>query len=96
MARRCALFKAPGYHPYKDFTPISLMFDYQLMVVVHPSFKVSSHAELVAAEAMIAGMFDAWRDGSTAMVPLMLELKPLRVGLAPLRLEHVPVANRLP
>lgn len=48
------------------------------------------------AEAMFAGMFDAWRDGSTAVVPLMLEHVPLRLGLAPLRLEHVPVAKRNP
>ena len=43
------LFKAPGYNPFTDFAPISLIFDYKLIVVVHPSFQVNSIAELIAA-----------------------------------------------
>ena len=43
------LYKAPGYEPFAQFTPVSLLFDYKLVVVVTPSFAVNSLAELVAA-----------------------------------------------
>ncbi|HEX4893057.1 MAG TPA: tripartite tricarboxylate transporter substrate-binding protein, partial [Hyphomicrobiaceae bacterium] len=36
------LYTSPGYDPFKEFTPISLTFDYKLVVVVNPSFPVNS------------------------------------------------------
>jgi tripartite-type tricarboxylate transporter receptor subunit TctC len=44
-----ALTKDIGYDPFVDFTPLSEIASYMLVVVVHPSLRVTSLAELVAA-----------------------------------------------
>src|SRR5258708_36775694 len=44
-----ALYKEPGYDAFADFTPISRLAGYMLVLVVHPSLNVTSVPELVAA-----------------------------------------------
>ena len=40
------------------------------------------------AERMFDGLWDKWRDGAAVPKALMIEHKPLRIGVEPLRLEH--------
>src|SRR3990170_6803500 len=69
------LYKAPGYEPFKDFTPISLVYDYKLVVVVHPSVPVNSLAELVAAaKAKPGGVTYASAGGVGAPTHLSVEM----------------------
>lgn len=41
------LYKSPGYDAFADFTPVSLVFDYKLIVVVHPTLPVQTFEDLV-------------------------------------------------
>ena len=47
-----ALYKEPGYDAFADFTPISRLAGYMLVLVVHPSLNVTSVPELVAAATL--------------------------------------------
>ncbi len=88
------LFKAPGYDPFKDFTPISLIFDYKLIVVVHPTFQVNSIAELVAAaKAKPGGISYASADGGGAPTHLSVEMFKRVAGID---LLHVPYQGGTP
>lgn len=88
------LFKAPGYDPFKDFAPISLIFDYKLIVVVHPSFPVHSLAELVAAaKAKPGGIAYASAGGGGAPTHLSVEMFK---RIADIDLLHVPYQGGSP
>jgi len=88
------LYKAPGYEPFADFTPISLIFDYKLMVVVTPSFPVNSLAELVAAAKAKPGTITfASAGGVGAPTHLSVEMFKQAAGID---LVHVPYQGGAP
>jgi len=88
------LYKAPGYDPLADFTPISQVFDYKLVVVVHPSVPVNSLAELVAAAKAKPGtMTFASAGGVGAPTHLSVEMFKQIAGID---LVHVPYAGGAP
>src|SRR5258706_602292 len=63
-----ALYKEPGYDAFADFTPISRLAGYMLVLVVHPSLNVTSVPELVAAAKARPGAiaYKATADGIAA------------------------------
>jgi len=88
------LYKAPGYDTFKDFTPISLVFDYKLIVVVHPSFKATTFAEFVAeAKAKPGSISFASAGGVGAPTHLSVEMFKQLAGLD---LLHVPYSGGSP
>ena len=88
------LFKSPGYSPFTDFMPISLIFDYKLIVVVHPSFAVNSIGELVAAaKAKPGGISYASAGGGGAPTHLSVEMFKRIAGIDVL---HVPYQGGAP
>ena len=88
------LFKSPGYNPITDFTPVSLIFDYKLIVVVHPSFAVSSVKELVeAAKAKPGAISYASAGGGGAPTHLSVEMFKRIAGIDVL---HVPYQGGAP
>ena len=88
------LFKSPGYSPFTDFTPISLIFDYKLIVVVHPSFPVNSIKELVdAAKAKPGAISYASAGGGGAPTHLSVEMFKRIAGIDVL---HIPYQGGAP
>lgn len=88
------LFKTPGYNPFTDFVPISLIFDYKLIVVVHPSFAVNSVAELVAAAKAKPGAISyASAGGGGAPTHLSVEMFKRIAGIDVL---HIPYQGGSP
>lgn len=88
------LYKAPGYDPFKDFTPVSLVFDYKLVVVVHPSFPAKSLAELVALAKEKPGTINfASAGGVGAPTHLSVEMFKQVAGID---LVHVPYQGGAP
>ena len=88
------LFKSPGYRPFTDFAPVSLMFDYKLVVIVHPSFKVDSLAGLVAAaKANPGGISYASAGSGGAPTHLSVEMFKRIAGIDVL---HVPYQGGAP
>ena len=88
------LYKTPGYDPVAEFTPISLVFDYKLMVVVTPSFPVTSMAELIAAaKAKPGGISYASAGGVGAPTHLSVEMFKQIAGID---LLHVPYQGGAP
>jgi tripartite-type tricarboxylate transporter receptor subunit TctC len=88
------LYKAPGYDPATEFTPVSLVFDYKLIVVVHPSFPATTLAELVAAAKAKPGSINfASAGGVGAPTHLSVEMFKQMAGID---LVHVPYAGGAP
>jgi tripartite-type tricarboxylate transporter receptor subunit TctC len=88
------LYKSPGYDPFKEFTPISLIFDYKLVVVVNPSFPVNSIEELVrAAKAKPGSITYASAGGVGAPTHLSVEMFKQIAGID---LVHVPYQGGAP
>jgi tripartite-type tricarboxylate transporter receptor subunit TctC len=88
------LYKAPGYDPFRDFTPVSLVFDYKLVVVVHPSFPAKSLAELVALAKEKPGTINfASAGGVGAPTHLSVEMFKQVAGID---LVHVPYQGGAP
>ena len=88
------LYKAIGYDPFKDFTPVSLMFDYKLIVVVHPSFPAKSLSELVTeAKAKPGAINFASAGGVGAPTHLSVEMFKQIAGID---LLHVPYQGGAP
>lgn len=88
------LYKSPGYSPFSDFTPISLMFDYKLIVVVTPSFAPTCLQELVAAaKAKPGGVSYASAGGVGAPTHLSVEMFKQIAGIDVL---HVPYLGGAP
>src|SRR5262249_33757617 len=88
------LYKAPGYDPFKDFTPISLLFDYKLMVVVHPSFPAQTFKEFVdLAKAKPGTINYASAGGVGALTHLAVEMFKQLAGID---LVHIPYSGGSP
>ena len=88
------MYKAPGYDPFADFTPISLLFDYKLIVVVHPSFAVTSLQELVAAAKAKPGTI-SYASAGGAGAPTHLSVEMFK-QIAGIDLIHVPYQGGAP
>jgi tripartite-type tricarboxylate transporter receptor subunit TctC len=56
LAVNYSLYKNIGYHPLKDFAPVSMMIDATNIVVVHPGVAASSFTELLALASRQPGM----------------------------------------
>ncbi len=88
------LYKTPGYDPVTEFTPISLVFDYKLIVVVHPSFPATTLAELVAAAKAKPGSINFASAGGVG-APTHLSVEMFK-QIAGIDLVHVPYAGGAP
>lgn len=88
------LYKSPGYEPFKEFTPISLVYDYKLVVVVHPSVPVNSLAELVAAAKAKPGSLTYASAGGVG-APTHLSVEMFK-QLAGIDVVHVPYQGAAP
>jgi len=89
-----ALYKEPGYDPIADFTPISEIAYYMLVVVTHPSLPVGTLAELVAAAKERPGSISyASAGGPGAPTHLATELFQRAAGI---ELLHVPYQGAAP
>jgi len=88
------LYKAPGYDPFADFTPISLVFDYKLIVVVTPAFAVNSIPELVAAAKAKPGQITYASAGGVG-APTHLSVEMFK-QIAGIDLVHVPYQGGSP
>jgi len=88
------LYKAPGYDPFKDFTPISLLFDYKLMVVVHPDFPAKTFQELVAMAKAKPGTINFASAGGVG-APTHLSVEMFK-QIAGIDLVHVPYQGGSP
>jgi len=94
MVINAIMYKAPGYDPFADFTPISQVFDYKLIVVVHPSVPVTSFKELVdLAKAKPGHITYASAGGAGAPTHLSVEMFKQRAGID---LVHVPYQGGAP
>jgi tripartite-type tricarboxylate transporter receptor subunit TctC len=56
LAVNYSLYKNIGYHPLKDFAPVSMMIDATNIVVVHPGVAASSFTDLLALASRQPGM----------------------------------------
>ncbi|MGE0224338.1 MAG: Bug family tripartite tricarboxylate transporter substrate binding protein [Acetobacteraceae bacterium] len=94
MVINALLYKAPGYDPFADFTPISQVFDYKLVVVVHPSVKVNTFQDLVAMARAKPGVLTyASAGGAGAPTHLAVEMFKQRAGVD---IVHVPYQGGAP
>ncbi|HUA51064.1 MAG TPA: tripartite tricarboxylate transporter substrate binding protein [Candidatus Sulfotelmatobacter sp.] len=89
-----ALTSDPGYDPFTELTPISEIASYMLVVVVHPSVKATSLAELVAlAKAHPGEITFGSAGGAGSPTHLAAELFKRAAGIDIL---HVPYTGAAP
>ena len=88
------LYKNIGYDPIADFTPVSLIFDYKLVVVVHPSFPATTMAELVAAAKAKPGTI-AYASAGGGGAPTHLSVEMFK-QIAGIDLVHIPYQGGAP
>ena len=82
-----ALFLHPGYDPVKDFSPVTLVGNIPMVVVVHPGLPVKSIAELVALAKSKPGQINYASAGFGSTNHLAVELFKVQTGTD---LVHVP------
>jgi len=82
-----SLYAHPGYHPVKDFAPVSLAAITPIVVVVHPSVPVNTMKELVALAKSQPGKLNYGSGGTGGSVHLAGEMFQLLTGT---KLIHVP------
>ena len=82
-----SLYANPGYHPLKDFAPVSLAAITPIVVVVHPSVPVSTMKELVALAKSQPGKLNTGSGGTGGSVHLAGEMFQLLTGT---KLTHIP------
>lgn len=63
-----AVYASPGYDPDRDFTPVTLLARYNMVVVVHPSLPVHTLAELAAWSRAHPGTLNYGTGGSSTML----------------------------
>jgi tripartite-type tricarboxylate transporter receptor subunit TctC len=88
------LYKNIGYDVMADFTPVSQLFDYKLVVVVHPSVPITSVKELVAQAREKPGTI-TFASGGGAGAPTHLSVEMFK-QIAGIDLVHVPYAGGAP
>jgi tripartite-type tricarboxylate transporter receptor subunit TctC len=82
-----SLYRSVGYHPVKDFAPLTLGITVPNILVVHPSVPARSVSELVAAIKARQGGFTFASAGNGTSGHLALELFRLNSGT---QFVHVP------
>ncbi len=82
-----SLYKDPGYHPLKDFAPVSLGATTPIIAVVHPSVAATSVRELIALAKAEPGKLNYGSGGTGGSVHLAGEMFLLRTGT---KMIHVP------
>ena len=88
------MYKVIGYDPFTDFTPVSQLFDYKLIVVAHPSVPVRSFTELVAAAKAHPGKLTYGSAGG-AGAPTHLAVEMFK-QIAGVNITHVPYQGGAP
>ena len=81
------LYKKMPHDPIKDFTPVSLAVSGPMLLVVHPSLKVNSVKELIAAAKAQPGKISYASGGSGSSQHLAMELFKMMAGID---MTHVP------
>jgi tripartite-type tricarboxylate transporter receptor subunit TctC len=92
-AINASLYSSLPYDPVKDFTPISEIASYMLVLVTHPSVPATSVAELVALARSRPGQLKYASAGSGTMTHLAAELFRLATGIDMI---HVPYKGAAP
>lgn len=82
-----SLYSKLGYHPIRDFAPISLVAVTPIVCVVHPSVPAKSMKELIAMAKSKPGALTGGSGGTGGSVHLALELFQLQTGA---KITHVP------
>lgn len=82
-----SLYSKPGYHPLKDFAPVSLGATTPIVAVVHPSVPVRNMQELIALAKRKPGEISVGSGGTGGSVHLAAELFQLQTGT---KFVHVP------
>lgn len=82
-----SLYSKLGYHPIKDFAPISLVAVTPIVCVVHPSVPAKNMKELIAMAKSKPGALTGGSGGTGGSVHLALELFQLQTGT---KITHVP------
>ena len=82
-----SLYANPGYHPVRDFAPVSLAATTPIVVAVHPSVQATSVKELIALAKAQPGRLNAGSGGTGGSVHLAGEMFQLQTGT---KLTHVP------
>jgi len=88
-----SLYSSLPYDPVRDFTPISEVASYMLVLVTHPSVPVASVAELVALARSRPGQLKYASAGNGTMTHLAAELFRLATGTDMI---HVPYKGAAP
>ena len=87
------LYASLPYDPVKDFTPISEIASYMLVLVTHPSVPAASVAELVTLARSQPGQLKYASAGNGTMTHLAAEMFRLATGIA---MVHVPYKGAAP
>ena len=82
-----SLYANPGYHPIKDFAPVSLAATTPIVIVVHPSVPATSVKELIALAKSQPGKLNNGSGGVGGSVHLAGEMFQLQTGT---KFTHVP------
>ena len=82
-----SLYADPGYHPVKDFAPVSLAATTPIVVVVHPSVQAATLKELIALAKAQPGKLNNGSGGTGGSVHLAGEMFQLQTGT---KFTHVP------
>ena len=93
IVQGAALYRSLPYHPTRDFTAITMMAYYGLVVVVHPSFPARSLAELEAWARAHPGDLTVTSAGIGTPTHLVAELWRSRAGVD---FTHVPFPGAAP
>jgi tripartite-type tricarboxylate transporter receptor subunit TctC len=82
-----SLYANPGYHPIKDYAPVSLAATTPIVIVVHPSVPATSVKELIALAKSQPGKLNNGSGGTGGSVHLAGEMFQLQTGT---KFTHVP------
>ena len=82
-----ALYLRPGYDPVKDFSPVTLVGNIPMVVVVHPAMPVKTLAELIALAKSKPGQINYASAGFGTTNHLAVELFKVQTGID---MVHVP------
>lgn len=88
-----ALYKTLTYNPARDFTPVTLMGRFPMILVVNPEFGVSSAKEFIAKAKAQPGSLNYASAGAGSPHHLAMELLKVEAGLF---MVHVPYRGAAP
>jgi tripartite-type tricarboxylate transporter receptor subunit TctC len=82
-----------GYDPVKDFTPLTLVYDSQAVLVAHPTVPAKTLPELVRVAKRHPGVLNYASYGNGAWNHLVIELLSSKEGLV---MTHIPYKGNSP